>query len=90
MTFPEVVTQHLDCYVAHLPTEIEEITSDTVPLLVDVRAAPSRPRPAANGGQEYLGHTRLETTQLYAQIRPVALKHAVEFHEAKALEVLSG
>jgi len=36
-----------------------------------------------------LGHTRLETTQLYAQIRPAALKHAVEFYEAKALDVLS-
>ena len=36
-----------------------------------------------------LGHTRLETTQLYAQIRPPALKHAVEFYESKALDVLS-
>ena len=36
-----------------------------------------------------LGHVRLETTQLYAQIRPAALKHAVEFYEAKALDLLS-
>jgi len=36
-----------------------------------------------------LGHTRVETTQLYAQIRPAALKHAVDFYEAKALDVLS-
>jgi site-specific recombinase XerD len=36
-----------------------------------------------------LGHTRIETTQLYAQIRPAALKHAVEFYETKALDVLS-
>ena len=36
-----------------------------------------------------LGHTRIKTTQLYAQIRPAALKHAVEFYEAKALNVLS-
>lgn len=36
-----------------------------------------------------LGHTRIETTQLYAQIRPAALKQAVEFYEAKALDVLS-
>lgn len=36
-----------------------------------------------------LGHTRIETTQLYAQIRPAALKHAVEFYESKALDVLS-
>jgi hypothetical protein len=26
-----------------------------------------------------LGHARIETTQLYAQIRPAALKQAVEF-----------
>ena len=37
-----------------------------------------------------LGHTRIETTQLYAQIRPAVLKQAVEFYEAKALDVLSG
>jgi site-specific recombinase XerD len=30
-----------------------------------------------------LGHARIETTQLYAQIRPAALKQAVEFYEAK-------
>ena len=36
-----------------------------------------------------LGHTRIETTQLYAQIRPAALKQAVDFYEAKALDVLS-
>jgi integrase/recombinase XerC len=35
-----------------------------------------------------LGHTRIETTQLYAQIRPAALKQAVEFYEAKALNAL--
>jgi len=32
---------------------------------------------------------QLETTQLYAQIRPAALKQAVEFYEAKALDLLS-
>jgi len=36
-----------------------------------------------------LGHTRMETTQLYAQVRPAALKQAVEFYEAKALDLLS-
>ena len=36
-----------------------------------------------------LGHVRLETTQLYAQIRPAQLKQAVEFYEAKALDALS-
>ena len=35
-----------------------------------------------------LGHTRIETTQLYAQIRPAALKQAVAFYQAKALDVL--
>jgi site-specific recombinase XerD len=36
-----------------------------------------------------LGHTRIETTQVYAQIQPRQLKQAVNFYEAKALEVLS-
>jgi site-specific recombinase XerD len=36
-----------------------------------------------------LGHTRIETTQVYAQIQPKQLKQAVNFYEAKALEVLS-
>jgi len=36
-----------------------------------------------------LGHSRMETTQLYAQIRPAALKLAVDFYEAKALDVLT-
>jgi len=31
-----------------------------------------------------LGHARLETTQLYAQIRPAQLKHAVRFYENRA------
>jgi hypothetical protein len=35
-----------------------------------------------------LCHARIETTQLYAQISPAALKQAVEFYEAKALDVL--
>jgi site-specific recombinase XerD len=28
-----------------------------------------------------LGHTRIDTTQIYAQIRPQQLKRAVEFYE---------
>ena len=36
-----------------------------------------------------LGHTRIETTQVYAQIQPHQLKAAVNFYESKALEVLS-
>jgi integrase/recombinase XerC len=36
-----------------------------------------------------LGHTRIETTQIYAQIQPRQLKQAVSFYEAKALDVLS-
>jgi site-specific recombinase XerD len=35
-----------------------------------------------------LGHTRLETTQVYAQIQPRQLKQAVNFSEAKPLEAL--
>ena len=33
-----------------------------------------------------LGHTRLETTQTYAQIQPRQLKQAVNFYEANALD----
>jgi integrase/recombinase XerC len=36
-----------------------------------------------------LGHVRLETTQVYARIQPRHLKEAVNFYEAKALEVLT-
>jgi site-specific recombinase XerD len=36
------------------------------------------------------GHVRLETTQIYAQIRPAQLKRAVEFYAAKALAALGG
>jgi hypothetical protein len=36
-----------------------------------------------------LGHTRIDTTQTYAQIRPAQLKRTVEFCEAKALDILS-
>lgn len=35
-----------------------------------------------------LGHVRLETTQLYAQIRPARLKHAVRFYEDRARVVV--
>ena len=35
-----------------------------------------------------LGHVRLETTPIYAQIRPAQLKRAVEFYEAKATDAL--
>jgi site-specific recombinase XerD len=35
-----------------------------------------------------LGHTRTETTQIYAQIQPRQLKQAVNFYEAKALDVV--
>ena len=35
-----------------------------------------------------LCHVRLETTQIYAQIRPAKLERAVEFYEAKALDAL--
>jgi site-specific recombinase XerC len=33
-----------------------------------------------------LGHVRIETTQVYAQIQPAQLKQSVSFYEARALE----
>lgn len=35
-----------------------------------------------------LGPARIDTTQIYANIRPAQLKRAVAFHEEKAMEVL--
>jgi integrase len=49
------------------------------------RAAP-RPR----AGPCALGHTRIDTTQIYATIRPAQLKRAVAFYEDKAARMLSG
>jgi hypothetical protein len=62
------------------------------PLLRDLTA--SRWRSTISTGissrcAALLGHARIETTQLYAQIRPAALEQAVEFYEAKAPDVLS-
>jgi len=34
-----------------------------------------------------LGHTRIDTTQTYALIRPAQLKPAVEFYEEKATDL---
>jgi integrase len=36
-----------------------------------------------------LGHARIDTTQVYAQIRPAQLKQSVAFYEGKALEALT-
>jgi integrase/recombinase XerC len=36
-----------------------------------------------------LGHTRIDTTQVYAQIQPRQLKEAVSFYKSKAVEILS-
>src|SRR5206468_515221 len=36
-----------------------------------------------------LGHTRVDTTQIYATIRPAQLKRAVSFYEDKASRMLS-
>jgi len=36
-----------------------------------------------------LGHTRIDTTQVYTSIRPPQLKRAVEFYEEKALKLLT-
>ena len=37
-----------------------------------------------------LGHTRIDTTQIYAMIRPAQLKRAMSFYEDKATRMLSG
>ena len=59
----------------------------------DLAVGTMRVRQSTHGDLEQvrglLGHARIETTQLCAQIRPAALKQAVEFYEAKALDVLS-
>ena len=36
-----------------------------------------------------LGHARIETTQIYAQIQPAQLKASVSFYEDRALDVLT-
>ena len=36
-----------------------------------------------------LGHQRIDTTQIYASIRPTQLKRSVEFLEAKASRMLN-
>jgi len=41
-------------------------------------------------GRAMLGHTRIDTTQTYAQIRPAQLNRTVEFYEGKGLDLLSG
>ena len=35
-------------------------------------------------------HTRIDTIQIYATIRPAQLKRAVSFYEDKAARMLSG
>lgn len=37
-----------------------------------------------------LGHQRIDTTQIYARIRPTELKRSVEFLDAKANRMLEG
>ncbi len=36
-----------------------------------------------------LGHSRIDTTQVYASIRPAQLKRAVSFYEEKAIKILT-
>ncbi|MFO0771307.1 MAG: hypothetical protein U0173_10290 [Nitrospiraceae bacterium] len=36
-----------------------------------------------------LGHARIDTTQIYARIRPPQLKHTVGFYEERANRLLS-
>jgi len=40
-------------------------------------------------GRAMLGHTRIDTAQTYAQIRPAQLERTVEFYEGKGLDLLS-
>jgi site-specific recombinase XerC len=35
-----------------------------------------------------LGHSRIDTTQIYTSIRPPQLKRAVSFYEQKAVQML--
>ncbi len=39
--------------------------------------------------RELFGHARIDTTQIYAGVRPPQLKRAVAFYEAKAPEALT-
>jgi integrase/recombinase XerC len=39
--------------------------------------------------RELLGHARIDTTQIYARIRPPQLKRAVSFYEDRAAKILS-
>jgi len=57
---------------------------------------PSRDRQdaRADDGQEHLAalqglHSRIDTTQVYASIRPPQLKRAVSFYEEKAIRILT-
>jgi hypothetical protein len=36
-----------------------------------------------------LGHSRIETTQVYARIQPAELKAAVNFYESRVLRIAS-
>ena len=39
--------------------------------------------------RELLGHARMDTTQIYARIRPQQLKRALSFYEERAAKVLT-
>lgn len=39
--------------------------------------------------RELLGHARIDTTQIYARIRPPQLKRAVSFYEERPTKMLS-
>ena len=49
---------------------------------------PSHAHGDVERGRGLLGHTRIETTQLYARIPTAELRQSVEFYEAKTLDVL--
>jgi hypothetical protein len=43
-----------------------------------------------SSGYALLGHRRIDTTQIYASIRPAQLKRVVGFYEEKASRILGG
>jgi hypothetical protein len=54
-----------------------------------VRSAPWRRHHDLEEVRALLGHARIDTTQIYANIRPAQLERAVAFFETKAIEMLS-
>jgi hypothetical protein len=52
-------------------------------------SARSRPRISLGFRVALLGHSRIDTTRVYATIKPPQLKRAVRFYEAKGAQILA-